>query len=233
MHAQDIMSGPVITVSCGTPVQDIARLLTERNISAVPVVYESGKLAGIVSEGDLIRRPELGTERRASWWLTLFSDGSEKTRDYIRSHGRTAQDVMTQRVVSVEESTPAATIAGLLERHHIKRVPVLREGCPVGIVSRANLVRALAAVEAHIPTPPEDARELRRAVVRSIEEAGQQASLLNIIVDGDRVQVWGGVITEEERKAVRLAVEHVVAPERVDYRVALLPGRIGAVLWGE
>jgi CBS domain-containing protein len=219
MKAQDVMTTPVIVVELDTPIQSIARLLIEHRISAVPVVRDDGRLAGIVSEGDLVRRPELGTERQAGWWLGLVGGHEARAAEYIRSHGRVARDVMTERVVSVDEDTPLAEIASLLEKHRIKRVPVMRDQRPIGIVSRANLVQAFAAIEAHVPEPSADARELRRTVLRNIGNAGLRTSLLTVIADGGGVHIWGAVRSETEREAIRVAAEEVVPPERVSYHV--------------
>ncbi len=143
MHASDIMSTPVISVAPDTPVKDIAALLFEKRISGVPVLDE-GRLVGLVSEGDLLRRHEIGTERAkrgGSWWLRMF--GADQTpAEYVKAHGRRAQDVMTREVLTIMPDTPVAEIATLLESRGIKRLPVMRDGQLVGIVSRANLVQA-------------------------------------------------------------------------------------------
>ncbi len=138
MTAKDIMARPVVSVGPDTSVQEIARLLLERRISAVPVVDDRSRVIGMASEGDLMRRPESRTERHASWWLELLEGTEERARTYLESHGLTARDVMTREVVTVAENTPLDKIATLLERNRIKRVPVLRGGKVVGIVSRAR-----------------------------------------------------------------------------------------------
>lgn len=222
MKANDIMTAPAITVEPDASVRDIARVLVEHQVSAVPVVDSSGRLAGIVSEGDLIRRPELGTQRGGNWWLRAFATDDEQASQYVHSHGMRAREVMTKDVVTADEDTPVSRIADLLERHHIKRVPVVRDGGVVGIVSRSNLVQSLAAIEAQVPETVADDRELRHKIMRSLNEAGQGAHRLNVIVHGGRAQVWGAVESEAEHEAVRVAVERVVPAERVDYRVGVL-----------
>ena len=141
MLARDVMAAPVLTVSPEKQVQDIAALLLECSISAVPVVDEGGHVRGIVSEGDLINRADAGTRHRRSWWLEMLNGPEEQSRDYLRAHGQRAQDVMSRDVVATSEDTPLPEIAALLEKHHVKRVPVLRDGRLVGIVSRANLLQ--------------------------------------------------------------------------------------------
>src|SRR5579863_3272865 len=150
MRAMDVMTTDVITVEPDRTVQSVATLLADRGISGAPVVDAGGRLVGIVSEGDLLHRAEIGTarrhrERRRSWWLDHFA--SEAAREYVKSHGRTVRDIMTQNVVTVSEDTELADVAALLEARRIKRVPVIRDGKIVGIISRANLVRALGATK--------------------------------------------------------------------------------------
>ena len=163
MRAIDVMTPNVITVDPDTSVQGLATLLSERGISGAPVVDSNGRMIGIVSEGDLLHRTELGTERhgerRQSWWLDHFASG--EAREYVKSHGRTVKDIMTRDVVTVTEETNLADVATLLETNRVKRVPVMRDGKVVGIISRANLVRALSATMA---TPPADAGEDDRAI---------------------------------------------------------------------
>jgi CBS domain-containing protein len=147
MKASDIMTSPIIAVSPGTAVAEIAALLFEKRISAVPVV-DGGRLVGMVSEGDLLHRHEIGADRPAragSWWLRLFGE-DRSAAQYVKSHAQLARDVMTPAVASVAPETPIAQIADLFQRRGIKRVPVLRGGEILGIVSRADLVQAIAAV---------------------------------------------------------------------------------------
>lgn len=151
MRAMDVMTMNVIAITPDASVQNLAALLCDHGISGVPVVDAAGALIGIVSEGDLLHRAETGTERRterrrARWLDSLASDG-ELARDYVKSRGRVVGEIMTREVIAVTEETDLDEIADLLETNRIKRVPVVREGKVVGIVSRANLVRALAAVK--------------------------------------------------------------------------------------
>lgn len=167
------MTTQVVTVRPDTRVEQIARLLLERRISGVPVVDAAGRLVGIVTEGDLMRRPEIGTERHRGWWLRLFGDERERAAEYARAHGSRAEQVMTRNVITVTEETPLGEIARLLEEHRIKRVPVVRDGKLVGIVSRANLLQSLAAGPA--PTPPQrwmDDRSIQDEVARVLDREG-------------------------------------------------------------
>ena len=127
-------------------VVEVAETLLASRISAVPVIGERGELVGIVSEGDLMRRSEARTERRRAWWLEAFKGRTTLANDYVQANAQKVADIMTRNVVTATPDTPLGEIAALLERHHIKRVPVVRNGKVVGIVSRANLIQALASI---------------------------------------------------------------------------------------
>jgi CBS domain-containing protein len=147
MKARDVMTTEVVSVSPETPTNKVAELLDEKGISAVPVVDSGGAPIGMVSEGDLIGRDETEREARRDWWLTLLAEGEMLNRDFLaslRRPERVARDVMSAPVITAGENTDIGEIARLLTTHRIKRVPVVRDGRIVGIVSRADLVRALA-----------------------------------------------------------------------------------------
>lgn len=146
LTAADVMTADVVSVEPDTPVRVIAQLLYTHGISGIPVI-EDGRVIGIVSEGDLIGHAKAIGEQHRSWWLGVLMNDSLSARDYAKTHGRTARDVMTDAVVAVEETATLAEIAKTLERHRIKRVPVLRGGKLVGIVSRGNLLQGLATLE--------------------------------------------------------------------------------------
>jgi len=148
MKARDVMTSAVVSVSPETPMSQIAKILRDHGISAVPVVDNAGAPVGMVSEGDLIGRNEADREARRDWWLTLLAEGETLSADFLaslRTPGRRAHDVMTTPLVTVVEDTQIAEITRLLTAHRIKRVPVLRDGRIVGIVSRADLLRTIAA----------------------------------------------------------------------------------------
>jgi CBS domain-containing protein len=157
MNAAHVMTRPPITAGPDMSAREVSRLLLKHRISAVPVVDSSGALLGIVSEGDLVRRGEVVRDDRQSWWLQMLAEGESLAPEllaYARSGDRPVRDLMTREVVTVEEATPLPEIARLLEAHRIKRVPVLRQGKLVGIVSRADLVRALMHAEETAKPPP-------------------------------------------------------------------------------
>jgi CBS domain-containing protein len=160
MKVAQAMTRQPVTADPSMSVRDAAMLLVKHGISAVPVVDGSGALLGIVSEGDLVRRGDVVRDERQSWWLQMLAEGEHLAPgflDYVRSGGRQVRDLMTRHVITVEEDTPLPEVARLLEEHRIKRVPVLRQGKVVGIVSRADLVRALAHEEETAERPPRPA----------------------------------------------------------------------------
>ena len=143
MRARDIMTTNVVTVSPETDIAEAVRLMLERQISGVPVIDSSGRLAGILTEGDLMRRAELVTGRQ-SWWINPTSSPEQEAKAFVKSHGLKVKDVMTKEVVTINEQEPLDRIAMVFEERGIKRTPVMRSGKVVGIVSRANLLRSLA-----------------------------------------------------------------------------------------
>ena len=218
MQASDIMTTSVVSVSPDLAVDEIARTLIQSNISAVPVVDENDKVIGIVSEGDLLRRPENQTERRRSWWLDIFTNEEDDARDYVKTHGQTAADVMTADIVTVVEETPVAEIAEILEKRRIKRVPVLRDGKMVGIVSRANLLHGLASRRADAPAPTSaDDRTIRQTILDSLEGEGWVShGALNVVVNDGAVELWGWVESDQERKALMVAAKSVAGVKSVE-----------------
>ena len=221
MQARDVMTTDVITVEPNTDVAETAKRLLDNRISALPVVEPDGRIVGIVSEGDLMQRSESETERKPSWWLSLLLPPERRAIDYVKAHGRRTGDVMTRQVITVNEDASLEDIAELLERHRIKRVPVMRGDRLVGIVSRANLLHGLVA--GRNESPSADDRKLKAAVEKNLSEAGVRAQLLNIVVSGGVVHVWGVVVTPAEKTAVRAAVESVPGVKEIRANVDALP----------
>lgn len=211
MRAKDIMTTRVVTVGPDEPVAGIARKLTDHHISAVPVVGEDGALLGIVSEGDLLRRPELGTEKPSgSWWLNLWRDPSDLADDFTKAHGRTARDVMTAPAVSVGPEAPLSEIAETLERNHIKRVPVVDGGTVVGLISRANIIREIASAGAVTIATDADDEAIRKAVDRALSaQPWASYGTTSVTVKEGRVEFWGVVGSESERAATRVLAEEI------------------------
>jgi len=198
------------------------------------VVDAENRVIGIVSEGDLLhrietgteRRPERATSRRRSWWLDTISRDEELARDYVKSHGRTAGDVMTREVVSVNDTTELADVATLLETKRIKRVPVLKDGKLVGIVSRANLVRALAAAGTRLKADTAaDDRTIRHQLLAELQgREWVHAWASDIIVRDGVVHIWvSDDRPEEERQALRIAAENISGVRGVEEHIVPAP----------
>ena len=208
MKARDVMVSPVITTKPSASVKEVAQTLLKNQISAVPVLDDAGKLVGIVSEGDLMRRADLGTEKHRSWWLAaLFAEEEALASEYVKQHSRKVADVMTKRLITAGPDAPLGEIAGLLERHSIKRVPIVENGALVGIVSRANLIQALAGDRKSLDVPIPDAKLRDRIMAHLKAQPWAHTSLLNVTVNDGIVDIWGITRSEAEKKALRVAAE--------------------------
>src|SRR4029450_9983021 len=170
MLSIDVMTTPVISAFPEMPVSEIARLMLKAHISAVPILDKKQHLVGIVTEGDLLRRPETGTERKRRWWMEPIIDVGTMAAEYVKSHGRNARDVMTANVITIDEKTPLHEIADLFESRGIKRVPVMRENLLVGIVSRANLLQAWASSASLLTPAVVDDRSIRRKLLVELHD---------------------------------------------------------------
>jgi len=225
MRADDIMSMNVISVSPETDIREVAKTLLDNHISAVPVVDDQGKLLGIVSEGDLMRRRESGTERQASWWLRLLQNPNELAQEYVKEHGRTAEDVMTRKVITVTEEAPANEIAEILEKHRIKRVPVVHDGKVVGIVSRANLLHGLIVRKIPVTSKGQEAN-LKKAVLEELRESGVR-SLIDVVVSDGEVHLWGSVESDPEKEALEIAASNTPGVTKVVNHIGVYPQIVG------
>ena len=226
MRAMDVMTTNVITVSPETTVQEVAKILSERGVSGVPVVDAGNQLVGIVSEGDLLHRAETGTERRLqkrrSWWLDSLAAEEEAARAYVKAHGQKVRDIMSRDVISVSDTTDLAEVAMALETKLIKRVPVLRDGKLVGIISRANLVRALATTSsAPAIVADADDRTIRERLLQELQ--GQRWANIwaaDIMVRDKVVHIW---MSDDqpmaERDALRVAAENISGVRRVEEHI--------------
>jgi CBS domain-containing protein len=246
MRAKDIMTTRVITVSDDTPVEEIARTLLKWRISAVPVVGADERMVGLVSEGDLVLRPEARSDGEGSWWLSGLIEPEERARRYAKARGHLAKDVMTTKVITADENDTLVDLAMMLEEHGIKRVPILRRGRLIGIVSRANLLHGLAALPGpesaaeaparlatvRKPLGPDD-RAIRATILNTVHNDIDVRGSLNVIVSKGVVDLWGGVETEVQRQAVRAAAENVPNVVAVKDHLTVLPAAIRRSLRAE
>jgi CBS domain-containing protein len=229
MKAHDVMVSPAITVKSRSSVKDVAKLLLEHRISAVPVVDDDGRLVGIVSEGDLLHRTEAGTERHRPWWLQALVGNETLADEFVKSHSRRVSDVMTKDVITARPDTPLHEIAALLEKKMIKRVPIVdQKGHLLGIVSRANLIQALANERLEPDVQASDAA-IRDALLNELKnQEWAHTQLLNVTVTEGVVSLWGMTDSGTEQTALRVAAEAIPGVRAVNDNLLLRP-RIAAL----
>lgn len=224
MRAKDIMTANVFSVHPDTSVHDVAKLLLAKRISAAPVVDGANRVCGIVSEGDLLRRHETGTEKSRSWWTSLIATTEVRADQYVKAHGLRARDVMTPKVATVDEDAPVSEIVDILESQNIKRVPVMRGDRLVGIVSRSNLLQGLVATletrEARVGQPEDTA--IQKAIMAELtQNLSATATDVSVVVRNGVVHLWGMMDSEEERKAVEVMAENVAGVTAVENHAGL------------
>jgi CBS domain-containing protein len=228
MNAADMMTAPVLTIGPEATVRDAAWMMLTHRVSAVPVLDALGRLVGILSEGDLLRRAETGTQRRRSWW-GMFGIGSEQlAAEFVKSHGRKVADVMSRNVITAGEDTPAPEIARLMETHGIKRVPIVADGNLVGIVSRADFLTALTGVQQAATAEKLDDAALRDAIVARLDRMPWiRPSIVNVAVRDGRVELSGLTDSDAQRRAVRIVVETTPGARAVQDNMRVQPYAIG------
>lgn len=211
MQAKDVMTSPVVSVEPDATILQAIRTMLQRRISGLPVIDKDGHLIGIVTEGDFLRRVETGTERRRPRWLEFLIGPGRLADEYTRSHGRKVNEVMTPDPTTVTEDAPLDEIVKLMERHQFKRIPVVRGEQVVGIVTRANLVHAIASAfpEAQPVDSTDDAAIRARLMAELEKQAWAPAALINPIVKNGVVEVWGTITDGRERQAIRVAAENI------------------------
>jgi CBS domain-containing protein len=230
MRAHQIMAKPVITVAPDATIIDAANLMLQKHVSGLPVVDNTGKLVGIVSEGDFIRRSEIGTQRKRGRWLRFILGPGRSASDFVQEHGRKISDVMTKSPLTITEDAALAEIVELMERNNVKRLPVVRDGKVVGIVSRANLLQAVASLAREVPDPTADDDHLRDRIITAMEKNDWCPFGLGVIVK-DGIVHLSGVITEERaREAAIVAAENVEGVKKVHDNLCWLDAASGMYL---
>lgn len=228
MRAKDIMTKGVICLDSKDSVFDAAEVLLGAGVSAAPVVNDKGHVVGIVSEADLIRRVEIGTAPRKSWLSRLLDSEARAAHDFVATHARKVADVMTREVITVDEEAMLGDLVELIEKHGVKRIPIVRDGKLVGVVSRANLLKALLSrePEGSIPQPTDAA--LRNAVVEVLEKRAWSSKWpTNVFASDGVVHLWGFVEGDDVRKAYRVAAENVPGVKRVKSHLRSMPASVG------
>ena len=216
----------VITVSPELDVKTVAGLMVANGISAVPVTDESFNVIGIVSEGDLLHRPEIKTERKQPWWLEMLMSDQGSAIDFVKSHARQAKDVLTRDVITADAETSLHVIAGVLEKNGIKRVPIVKDGKLVGIVSRANLLQGLASLKDKSPQARADDSAIREELMAKLQrERWTRPALISVTVQDGNVELWGIVESPAEKKAVHVLAEVTPGVRAVNDNLMIRPVR--------
>jgi CBS domain-containing protein len=230
MRAHQIMTRSVVTVTPEATIVDAANLMLQRHISGLPVVDTNGTLVGIVSEGDFIRRSEIGTGRKRGRWLRFILGPGKSASDFVHEHGRKVSEVMTKSPLTITEDTALADIVEMMERNNVKRLPVVRDDKVVGIVSRANLLQAVASLAREVPDPTADDDRIRNRIVDALEKHDWCPFGLNVVVR-DGVAHLSGVITEEHaRQAAVVAAENVEGVKAVHDHLCWVDAMSGVYL---
>jgi CBS domain-containing protein len=231
MNASDVMTRDVVSVGPDSSVLEAVRLMLQHKISGLPVVDRSGALVGIVTEGDFLRRAETGTQRKRSRWIEFLVGPGKLADDYVHTSGRKVDEVMTREVQTVSEDAPLKKIVHLMERHRIKRVPVLRGGQVVGIVTRANLLRAVGglALEARPATTGDDAIRTR-LVTELKKQAWAPLGLVDVAVKDGVVTFTGALTDERQRLALRVAAENIAGVKKVHDHLIWIEPNTGVVI---
>jgi CBS domain-containing protein len=232
MKAKDVMTSPVISIEPETPVLQAVRIMLQRRISGLPVIDKDGRLVGMVTEGDFLRRAETGTERRRPRWLEFLVGPGRLADEYTHSHARKVGEIMTTEPLTVTEETPLEQVVQVMEKRQIKRLPVVRGEDVVGIVSRANLVHALAGVAREVvPAAAGDQAIRDRLLAELAKQPWAPVALIDVIVKNGIVELWGTITDERARQAIIVAAENVPGVKRVNDHLAWVDALSGMVLY--
>lgn len=209
MKASDVMGVNVITARPEWSIQEAAMVMLDKGISGLPVIDDNGHVIGMVSEGDLMRRADCGTGHRHSWWLRMLMGRDGLAQEFVKEHGRKVEDIMTRSVITAAPSTPLGEIAEILERNRIKRVPIVSDGKLLGVVSRANVVQAVAScLLCDNAATNQNDETLRDAVMRKFSSLPwAQTCLINVTVNQGTADLWGIAESNAQKKALRIAAE--------------------------
>jgi CBS domain-containing protein len=215
MRAHQIMTRQVITVATGASIIDAANIMLDKHISGLPVVNEAGLLVGIVSQGDFIRRAEIGTQRKRGRWLKFLVGPGRAASDFIHERGRKVEEIMTSKPFTVTEDTTLEDIVELMEHNNVKRLPVMRRDKLVGIVTRSNLLQAVAELARDVPDPTADDDHIRNHIITSIERTDWTPFGLGVVVRNGIVHLSGVITNEQSREAAIVAAENVSGVKKI------------------
>jgi CBS domain-containing protein len=218
MRAVDVMTVDPVSISPDESIVEAIRLMLQRKFSGLPVVDSAGALVGIVTEGDLLRRAETGTQRKRPRWIEFLIGSGRLANEYVHASGRKVHDVMTYDVQTVTEDTPLDEIVQQMERHQIKRLPVVRDGKLVGIVTRANLLRALASVVGETkPVAAGDDASIRARIYAELQkQPWAPVNMLDIVVHDGVAHFWGVLLDERQREAIHVVAENTAGVKGIE-----------------
>ena len=214
MQVRDVMTLNVISVKADESILNAARLMLQNRISGLPVIDANGALVGVVTEGDFLRRGEIGTSRQRAKWLEFLVGPGRLASEYVHQSGRKVAEVMTPAPLTVGEDDSLETVVQLMESRHIKRLPVMRNGRMVGIVSRANLVRALVRLGGETPVVAADDAAIRDRILATLAKA-EWAFGVDVAVKDGVAEIWGTITDERERQGCIVAAENVPGVKQV------------------
>ena len=225
MKALDVMARTVISVDPDATVLQAARQMLQHRLSGLPVIDKGGNLVGILSEGDFLRRRETQTERKHSRWLEFLMGPGKLAAEYTHSHGSKVAEVMTVDVCTVTEDTALEDVVELMERRRIKRVPVVRGKQVVGIITRANLMHAMVSLARIAPKDAKDDTTIREKLLAEMQkEKWAPTAMVNVVVRGGVVELWGSIFDERHREALKVMAENISAVRAVkDHLVWIEP----------
>jgi CBS domain-containing protein len=233
MIVADVMTRNCVTIAPDATVEEAVNLMLSRQISGVFVVDKAGDLVGVLTEGDLLRREELGTERHRPWWLRLLASPSRQAHDFTQANGRYVHDVMTEDVLSIAQDAHLDDVVATMEKHRIKRLPVTADGRVVGVVSRSDLLRALIGRVRPAAAQDTDDRSIRTAILNALEEQSwAPATTLNVTVSDGVVNLWGTITNEEERRGIRVIAENAAGVKSVKDHMVYIEPYTGTVIEG-
>ena len=231
MHARDIMASRVVSIAPEATVLEAIELMLKNRISGVPVIDRTGALVGIVTEGDFLRRAETGTERKRPRWLEFLLGPNSLAKDYVRSHGRKVDEVMTKELVTVGEEAPLDEVVRIMERKRVKRLPVMRGRELVGIVSRASLLHALATMSRDLPPPAKSDAEIRHRVTEELaKQPWAPIALIDVVVKDGVVELWGSITEASQGEALRVCAENVPGVKAVVSHLSWIEPMSGLVI---
>jgi CBS-domain-containing membrane protein len=215
MRAHQIMTKDIITVTPHTTIEDAARIMLQTHISGLPVLDDAGRLVGIVSESDFLRRSEIGTGRKRPKWLLFFLGPGKAASEFVHERGRKVEDVMTSDPITVEEETPLEDLVRLMEKNDIKRLPVMSGRTLKGIVTRSNLLQAVASLANEIPDPTADDNHIRDRIIRTVSKTDWRPIGFEVTVRKGVVHLHGIITTDEARQATIVAAENTAGVKKV------------------